>query len=97
MISVQLWWKHVVMNHSSFALRRREPAARPECLRCPVVRLPNLRLSRPHLRRAFQTLERVRDAVVRAPFQAIQHSAPPPGREREVSAIAELTTARVDR
>ena len=48
------------------------PAARPECLRSPVVCLPNLRLSRPHLRRALQTLERVRDAVVRPPAQAIQ-------------------------
>jgi hypothetical protein len=31
--------------------------ARPECLRSPVVRLPNLRLSRPHLRSALQALE----------------------------------------
>lgn len=68
-----------------------------ECLRRPVVRLPNIRLSRPHLRRALQALQRVRDAVVYSPGQAIQQSAPPPGREREVSAIAEHATARVDR
>ena len=54
-------------------------------------------LSRPHLRRALQTPERVRDAVVDAPGQAIQQPAPPPGREREVSAVAEQATARVDR
>ena len=70
---------------------------RPECLLRPVVRRLNLRLSRPRLRRALQALERVRDAVVRAPAQAIQQSAPPPGREREVSAVAEHATARVNR
>jgi hypothetical protein len=52
-----------------------------ECLPSQFVCLPNLCLSRPHLRRSLQTLERVRDAVVRAPAQAIQQSAPPPGRE----------------
>lgn len=34
---------------------------------------------------------------LRAPAQAIQQSAPPPGREREVSAVAEHATVRVNR
>src|SRR5262245_33330474 len=64
----------------------------------PVIRLPGLRLPRSVLGHPLQALQRVCGTLAKVPReQAIQKSAPPPGREGEASAVPEVAAPLVER